>query len=170
MIELRPLLESDLRTVDEWFDAAHVRRWWRHDRAEQFLPVLHGAEPTVVLVAVHERRTVGLGQWYRWDDDAEARDAYGIPVGTLGIDYLIGRAHDCERGLGTALVAALLEVMPALPVWVTPEEANEPSRRVLEKNGFELMAVKQCHVRDEPEAGPTALYRLLRDASRPAER
>jgi len=165
VIELRPLLESDLPTVDEWFDTGHVRRWWRHDRAEQYLPQLRGEDPTVVLVAVHDRRAVGLAQWYRWDDNAKARDAYGIPRATLGIDYLIGRPHDCERGLGTALVAALVEATPPLPVWVAPEEANEPSRRVLEKNGFELMAVKQCSVPEEPEAGPTALYRLLREAA-----
>lgn len=162
MITLRPLEEADLGLVDEWFDAPHVRRWWREDRAEQYRPVLRGEDPTVVLVAVHDKRPVGLAQWYRWDDHPEGRAAYGIPAGTLGIDYLIGHPHDCERGLGTSLVAALLLALPELPVWVTPEEANAPSCRVLEKNGFALMAAKQCQVPSEPWAGPTALYRLPR--------
>jgi RimJ/RimL family protein N-acetyltransferase len=165
-VDLRPITEADLETVDEWFAAPHVARWWRDDRASQFLPVIRGEEATVVLIAEHDQRAVGLAQWYRWDDYPTSRDAYGIPPGTAGIDYLIGHAHDCERGLGTALVAALLRAMPELPVWVTPEEANEPSCRVLEKNGFELMAVKQCHIPDEPAAGPTALYRLTLAAGR----
>jgi aminoglycoside 6'-N-acetyltransferase len=161
VISLRPLTEADLDTVDEWFAAPHVRRWWREDTAAQFLPVIRGEDPTVVLVAVQDERAVGLAQWYRWDDEP-SREAYGIPPGAVGIDYLIGHAHDCERGLGTALVAAVVEATPPVPLWVTPEQANEPSCRVLEKNGFELMAVKQCHVPEEPEAGPTALYRLPR--------
>jgi aminoglycoside 6'-N-acetyltransferase len=160
-VELRALTEGDLEMVDAWFAAPHVRRWWRHDSAAQYLPVLRGEDPTVVLVAWHERRPVGLGQWYRWDDEP-SRERYGIPAGTVGIDYLIGHAHDCERGLGTQLVSALVAATPGVPVWVAPEQANEPSCLVLERNGFELMAVKQCHVPEEPEAGPTALYRLER--------
>lgn len=162
MIEFRPLAEGDLELLAEWFRAPHVARWWRDETAEKYLPAIHGTDPTVVLVAVYDKRPLGLAQWYRWDDNADSRDRYGIPGGTVGIDYLIGHPHDCERGLGTALVAALLEQTPAVPVWVTPEEANQPSCRVLEKNGFELMAVKQCDIPEEPDAGPTALYRLQR--------
>ena len=162
MIEFRPLTEGDMELLGGWFAAPHVVRWWHDEKPEQYLPAIRGTDPTVMLVAVYERRPLGLAQWYLWDDNTDSRDGYGIPAGTVGIDYLIGHPHDCERGLGTALVAALLEATPALPVWVTPEEANVPSCRVLEKNGFELMAVKQCNIPDEPKAGPTALYRLQR--------
>ena len=160
-MELRPLAEDDLEMVDAWFDAPHVRRWWREDKAEQYLPVLRGEDPTVVLVAVHDRRPIGLGQWYAWDHEP-SRELYGIPTGTAGIDYLIGHAHDCERGLGTELIALLVEASLPYPLWVPVEESNEPSRRVLEKNGFELMAVKKCDVPEEPWAGPQAIYRLQR--------
>jgi RimJ/RimL family protein N-acetyltransferase len=160
-VELHPLREGDLEMVDSWLDAPHVRRWWRRDTAAQYRPVLSGEDPTVVMIAWHDKRPVGLGQWYAWDRES-ARELYGIPPGVLGIDYLIGHAHDCERGLGTALVAELVAATPAVPLWVTPEEANVPSCRVLEANGFELMAVKQCAIPQEPEAGPTALYRLQR--------
>jgi hypothetical protein len=74
------------------------------------------------------------------------------------MDYLIGHAHDCERGLGTLLAAQLVEAASPYPVWVPVDEDNEPSRRVLEKNGFELMAVKPV----PGEVGPQALYRLQR--------
>ena len=156
-MQLRPLTETDLELVDSWFDAPHVRRWWRDDTAAQYLPVLSGEDPMHVLVAVHDERPVGLGQWYRWDDEP-SRELYGIPPGAAGIDYLIGHAHDCERGLGTALVAALVEATSPYPVWVPVDETNEPSRRVLEKNGFELLAVKTV----PGEHGPQALHRLQR--------
>jgi len=156
-VQLRPLTEADLELVDEWFDAPHVRRWWRDDTSAQYLPVLSGADPMHVLIAVHEDRAVGLGQWYRWDDEP-SREDYGIPPGAAGIDYLIGHAHDCERGLGTMLVAELVEATSPYPLWVPVDETNEPSRRVLEKNGFELMAVKAV----AGEQAPQALHRLQR--------
>ena len=162
MIELRPVGDADLETLEAWFRAPHVIRWWRDETAGKYLPEARGDDPTEVRIAIYDRRPLGLVQWYLWDDNVSSRDAYGIPAGTVGIDYLIGHPHDCDKGLGTAVVAALVEATPSLPIWVTPEEANEPSCRVLEKNGFERMAVKQCHVPDEPLAGPTALYRLQR--------
>ena len=47
-------------------------------------------------------------------------------------------------------------------LFALPFAWNTASCRVLEKNGFERMAVKQCHIPEEPWAGPTALYRLQR--------
>lgn len=164
-LQLRPVTRAQLVLVSEFFAAPHVARWWREDPAleaieARYAPLLAGQDGTVLLLAWEADRAVGLVQWYLWSEQDAA--PYGLPVGTVGIDYLIGHPRDCERGLGTALVAAVLEQVPSGAVWVTPEAANGPSCRVLEKNGFELMAVKQCHVPDEPWAGPTALYRLER--------
>ena len=156
-MQLHPLTAADLELVDEWFDAPHVRRWWREDKAEQYLPVLRGEDPTVVVLAVPEDRPVGLAQWYAWDAEP-TRESYGIPEGAVGIDYLIGHPHDCERGLGTELVGLLVEATAPSPLWVPVDEPNEPSRRVLEKNGFELMAVKRV----PGEVEPQALHRLAR--------
>lgn len=167
VVILRALVRADLPLVGEWLGAPHVARWWREDASEvavaaRYAPYLEGSDPTVIVVAEHDNRPVGLGQWYDWDASPAARDAYGIPAGTVGIDYLIGHPHDCDRGLGTHLVAALVEATPRVPLWVTPEAANQPSCQVLEKNGFVLMATKQCSLLEEPEAGPTALYCLSR--------
>lgn len=167
MLSLRPLTAADLASVSEFLRQPHVVRWWHEDPApaavaEHYGPVLRGEDPTHVLIVLDGDRPIGLAQWYLWEDNGVGRDAYGIPARTVGIDYLIGHPHDCERGLGTELIAALVAETPPLDVWVTPEAENEPSRRVLEKNGFALMAVKQCHVPEEPWAGPTALYCLKR--------
>ena len=156
---LRPLTEDDLEVLVEFFAAPHVARWWHEEATLEAVTAKYAApRDASVLLAFLDGRPVGMGQHYLWSPEDAA--AYGIPAGSVGIDYLLGHARDCDRGLGTRLVAALLAVAPPGDVWVTPEEANGPSCRVLDKNGFELMAVKQCTVPDEPWAGPTALYRL----------
>lgn len=160
---LRPVTEDDVEVLVEFFAAPHVARWWREEAtveavSAKYASVFTGDDATVLLLALLEGRPIGLGQHYLWS--TQEAEAYGLPAGAVGIDYLLGHAHDCDRGLGTRLVAALIAAAPPGDIWVTPEEANGPSCRVLDKNGFELMAVKQCHVPDEPWAGPTAIYRL----------
>lgn len=156
---LRPVTEEDLEVLVEFFAAPHVARWWHEEATLESVRAKYATPgDAVVLLAVLDGRPVGLGQHYLWSPSDAA--PYGVPVGAVGIDYLLGHAHDCDRGLGTRLVAALVAAAPPGDVWVTPEEANGPSCRVLEKNAFELMAVKQCQVPDEPWAGPTAIYHL----------
>ncbi|HXP18237.1 MAG TPA: hypothetical protein VN840_01200 [Streptosporangiaceae bacterium] len=47
---------------------------------------------------------------------------------------------------------------PGAGILVGPEASNTASRRVLEKNGFELVAVRT--VATEPTDAPMAIYRL----------
>ena len=83
-------------------------------------------------------------------------------VAPLGIDYAVGEATLLGRGLGTELVAALVKVVrtahPGCGVVADPDERNIPSRRVLEKNGFELMRIAALD--SEPTNDPVAIYRL----------
>jgi aminoglycoside 6'-N-acetyltransferase len=162
-VTLRPLVEADVPILASFLAAPHVQRWWHDPFDEDSVRSKYvGREPngSTYLLVLADDRPIGFAQWYVWTE--EDAGWYGIPPGTLGIDYLIGHPHDCERGLGTAMISALLDLLPPGDVWVTPEVANEPSGRILEKNGFALMATKQCHVPDEPWAGPTALWRLSR--------
>lgn len=57
-----------------------------------------------------------------------------------------------------ALVVEVRRHHPGAGVLVDPEAANEPSRRVLEANGFRLVAVRP--VEGEPTDKPMAIYRL----------
>jgi aminoglycoside 6'-N-acetyltransferase len=164
------MTEDDLPLVVEWLARPHVDRWWHEafDLAEvraKYLPRLAGDEPTFMLTVLLDGAPIGLAQWYRWDDWAEDRDNYRIGAGEFGIDYAIGEPSACGRGVGTAMIGKLLDLLRAdhagsAPVTVTPEADNTASRRILEKNGFALVDVFQAaHLDGRTPEGPTALYR-----------
>ena len=169
---LRPMTEADLPCVATWLAEPHVKRWWHVEDdlsalTAKYRPRLVGEEPTHMLIVGANDSDVGLAQWYRWDDYAEDRENYRIGAGELGIDYLIGSPDACGRGLGTAMIAALLDHLrsasPArTPVSVTPEAANVPSRRILEKNAFvHISTFQSAHLDGRAPEGPTAIYRRL---------
>ena len=171
-ISLRPMTSADFPAVVDWLARPHVKRWWQLDYdlsavRQKYGPRVCGAEPTRMLVIVEDDTAVGLAQWYRWDDYADDRDNYRVGAGELGMDYAIGLPAACGRGVGTQVVAAVLDMMreahPAgTPVTVTPQQANVGSRRVLEKNGFLHVATRQVgQLPGHAPEGPVASYRRM---------
>jgi aminoglycoside 6'-N-acetyltransferase len=158
--------EADLAVVSTWIARPHVARWWQEDASlaavrARYLPAIRGDEPTQMLIAEHDGAPIGFAQWYGWDDEPDAPE-YGALAGEVGIDYAIGEAAACGRGVGTVLVAALVALVraqrPGASVLTGPEQSNVASCRVLEKNGFHLVDVRRIDC--EPGDGPWALYRL----------
>ena len=101
-------------------------------------------------------------QWNFWEDyqaESLARNPRG---GAIGIDYAIGLPTNTARGLRTRFVATLVEhvrcVHSGAGVLADPGERNEPSRRVLEKNGFSLIEARG--IVTEVGSPRRALYRL----------
>jgi aminoglycoside 6'-N-acetyltransferase len=171
VITLREMAESDLPALEAWLAQPHVARWWTPDttlEAEltQYRERVTGGgdAATIMLTVLRNGMPIGWCQWYRWadyPDEAIAMTAFDHEV---GIDYAIGDPSSVNRGVGTELIAALItEVRRANPgcgLLVAPDAANAASRRVLEKNGFELVAVRP--VETEPSDRPMAIYRLQR--------
>jgi aminoglycoside 6'-N-acetyltransferase len=168
-IRLRAMTAGDLPLMCRWLSAAHVHRWW-HDSAEpadvsaRYLPDIAGTEPSHPLIVEVPAGPIGFGQWYRWADYPDYGRQLDAGPDEAGFDYLIGEPEYCGRGLGTRLIAELIrhlrEQDPAMGgVVVDPEAANAASRRVLEKNGLRLMAIKQVVDPDSPPTGPSAIYR-----------
>jgi aminoglycoside 6'-N-acetyltransferase len=166
------MTDADLPIVVDWLAQPHVHRWWHlgYDLAavtKKYGPRLRGEDPTHMLIVESDAAPVGLAQWYRWDDYTEDRDNYRIGKGELGFDYAIGEPSTVGRGVGTIMIARLLDLLrdvaaPGMPVTVTPEAANTASRRVLEKNGFVHTATFQSeHLEGQAPEGPTTLYRRL---------
>jgi aminoglycoside 6'-N-acetyltransferase len=178
-IRLRSLTVADLPLLSQWFAAPHVERWWHESsdpalvRAE-YLPCIEGSEPSHALIAELPTDPFGAdpcgyapfayAQWYRWSDYPDHARSVGADPDEAGFDYFIGPAGLCGQGLGTRLIAALVELVrdsdaSVAGFVVDPEVANAASRRVLEKNGFELVAVKDIPDPDGRPIGPTAVYR-----------
>lgn len=169
---------ADLPLLSRWFAAAHVERWWHEssDPAEvqsEYLPSIEGNEPSHALIAELPAGPFGYAQWYRWSDYPDHARSLGADPDEAGFDYLIGLPADCGQGLGTRLVAALVAYVQKRDATVAgfvvdPEVANAASRRVLEKNGFELIVVKAIPDLGGHPIGPTAVYRHRLVSRQPA--
>ncbi len=171
MLRLRDLQAEDLPLVATWLATPHVARWFLAGSSlEAELDALHqksdGAPTVHVLMVLDDEVPLGWCQWYLCSVDPGWAADVGAAPGDAGIDYAIGDPARTGRGVGTALVAALVERVraehPACAVTADPDARNTASRRVLEKNGFALVAVSS--LASEPTDDPVAVYRLAAPA------
>jgi aminoglycoside 6'-N-acetyltransferase len=169
VLSLRPMTEEDLPAVEAWLRLPHVARWWTPDTTAEaeiakYRQRVSGtsARPTIMLMVTWDGNPIGWCQWYPWADYPADATAMGARDGEIGIDYAIGDPARPGHGAGTMLVAALVAEArrhhPGAGVLAAAAAANAASRRVLEKNGFELVAVRP--VATEPSDTPMAIYRL----------
>jgi aminoglycoside 6'-N-acetyltransferase len=166
MLTLRDMQAEDLDLVARWLRVPHVARWYVTGSVaaeiEDVRQSVAGEQPVHVLVFEEDGRPIGWCQWYLLSDDPDyEREVDGRP-GDVGIDYAIGDASRIGIGVGTQLIGTLLrrirETHPAAGVVADPDAANVASRRVLEKNGFEL--VDERIVPSDGTTSPMAIYRL----------
>jgi aminoglycoside 6'-N-acetyltransferase len=168
MLSLRPMTEGDLPQIEAWLGLPHVARWWTPDTTPEaeidlYRPRIEGEEPaTHMLVVTEEGAAIGWCQWYCWADYPNEALAMEAEEGEVGIDYAIGEPALIGRGVGTELIRTLVEEVRGSEGGVgflsDPDATNRASRRVLEKNGFGLVAVRT--VVTEPSDDPVAIYRL----------
>jgi aminoglycoside 6'-N-acetyltransferase len=167
MVELRPMEPGDLALVERWLDEPHVARWYlagssREAELEDIRQSVSGAQPVHMLVVLDDSEPIGWCQWYPCQVDPAWAADMGAGTDDCGIDYAIGDRAGVGRGVGTELVATLVALVrttqPGCGIVSDPDAENTASRRVLEKNGFELVAVKA--MASEPTDDPMAIYRL----------
>jgi ribosomal protein S18 acetylase RimI-like enzyme len=129
---------------------------------EKYRRRVREALPTSMLSVSEDGVRVGWCQWYRWSDYPEDARAVDAEEQEMGIDYAIGEPSAVGRGLGTAMIAALVAEVrnhhAGAGVLVNVDATNVASRHVLEKNGFLLVTVRP--VVTEPTNAPMAIYRL----------
>ena len=171
-IGFRPLTRADLPLLSTWLDAPHVARWWPRDDTSlaaldtYYGPAIDGADPTRLFLVLADAVPVGFCETYLHVDHPAWDRAIGLP-NVAGIDYLIGAPEWCGKGLGTAVIGALSELVFGLypttaGIASVPQAENTASRRVLEKNGFRLVDVRMVESDDPGDAGPAAVYLLER--------
>ena len=147
-ITFRSLAEDDLPLLHDWRQREHVARWWgappSYDSVrDEYLPVIHGEEPTDGYLILLDGRPIGFIQTYLladwrsyWPEVEEA--------GAAGLDLFIGEPELTGQGLGPRVIRAFVEsVVFARPevrsCWADPEAINQRSVRAFEKAGFTVM-------------------------------
>ena len=171
-IEFQPFTRADLPLLATWLDAPHVARWWPRDDTSQaaldayYGPAIDGTDPSRLFLMLADAAPVGFCETYLHVDHPEWDREIGLP-NVAGIDYLIGAPQLCGKGLGTAVIHQLCALVFGLYPRISgiasvPQAANTASRRVLEKNGFRLVEVRDIESDDPGDAGPAAVYLLER--------
>jgi aminoglycoside 6'-N-acetyltransferase len=164
--------ERELALVSGWLRQPHVARWYlagstiTHELAE-LRQGISPEEPTHALIVLEHSRPIGFCQWYLCDHYPDHAKAVAAHAGDVGLDYAIGDPARAGRGIGTELIAELIRhirrVHPAAGLIADPAAANVASRRVLEKNGFELL--REGPVASERTGATMAIYRLAPGSS-----
>jgi RimJ/RimL family protein N-acetyltransferase len=171
ILDLRPLDLDDLSLVRSWLADPGVAPWFLtasslEEELDDLRRAVVGEEATEALLVSWRGRPIGWCQWYLCSDYPDHAEGVGAHPGDVGIDYAIGDSRDRSRGLGTALIAALVDhirsVHPGAGVIADPEATNLASRAVLERNGFVLLDERVVPSESTPNV--MAIYRL------PAER
>jgi len=155
VISFRPITPDDVSLLAEWLEREHVKRWWRDERADDYV------DPNEHFLIEVDGRPVGIVQTYLVDDYPDWKEVVGDEPDLAGVDLLIGEEDLVGIGLGPAVLEQFSrEVVFARPetaaVVATVEEPNRRSWRAFEKAGFR-------HVADVEEDGlPHRLMRLDR--------
>jgi RimJ/RimL family protein N-acetyltransferase len=166
MVTLRPMEDDDLALVERWLSEPHVARWYLAGSSlatelQDIRESITEGSGTHMLVVLNDDEPIGWCQWYSCDVDPAWAAEVGAEPGDCGIDYAIGDDTRVGRGVGTELIATLVRLVrsarPGCGIVADPDAQNRASRRVLEKNGFGLVAVKT--MASEPSDEPMAIYR-----------
>jgi aminoglycoside 6'-N-acetyltransferase len=167
MVGFRPMQLDDLALVGRWLAEPHVARWFLagsslQGELDDIRLSVTGAQETRMFVVLDDGEPIGWCQWYLCDVDQEWAAEMGARPGDVGVDYAIGEPARVGCGVGTSLIASLVSLVraarPGCGIVADPDAQNMASRRVLEKTGFELVAVRT--VESEPSDEPMAIYRL----------
>ncbi len=183
-ITWRALTPGDFALLGQWLAEPHVRRWWNHDPdppaiERDFGPVARGEVAAEDLLISVDDDPVGLVQRIRWGDWPdyldEVRPLADVPGEAISLDYLIGDPRQVGRGLGPAVLRAVLAATwidhPAAPAVVIPvAAANRASWRALEKAGMSRVSAGLLPPDNPVDDGWHYLYRIerpVRDVRRP---
>ncbi len=158
---------TDLVRIRKWLAEPHVARWYLsdstiEDEIEDLRRSVEREQATHAIVVFAEGTAIGWCQWYRCRDYPDHAAALEAGPDDVGIDYAIGDPAYTGRGIGTALIGALVEyvreIRPGAAIVADPAAANTKSRRALERNGFELLGERALPSERSEEV--MAVYRL----------
>ncbi|MFF1485267.1 GNAT family N-acetyltransferase [Streptomyces sp. NPDC058319] len=135
-VEFTALGHADLPLLHRWLSAPHVRTWWRdtlslEEVQRKYGPRIDGTGPIHCFVIEVEGDPIGMIQGYRHADlpDGDRVGDIGVPA-AAGIDYLIGDAARCGRGIGSRVIPAFSALLFRLHPDVSAIVATVPGALV----------------------------------------
>jgi aminoglycoside 6'-N-acetyltransferase len=138
LYQFRPMTAADLPLMRYWLAQPHVSEWWRNADDFEFVSGdFDHPDMSQFIVAVRERPFAYL-QCYRMGD---WHTGFGPqPLGTRGLDQIIGEVDMVGVGHGSAFVRQFTESLlrNGTPrVVLDPDPTNARAIRAYEKAGFQ---------------------------------
>ncbi|EMA3680229.1 AacA4 family aminoglycoside N(6')-acetyltransferase [Citrobacter freundii] len=147
-ITLRLMTEHDLPMLHDWLNRPHIVEWWGgkekrptlDDVLEHYQPGAMAEDSVIPYIAMLGEEPIGYAQSYValgsgdgwWEDETD--------LGVRGIDQSLANPTQLNKGLGTKLVRALVELLfsdPAVTkIQTDPSPNNYRAIRCYEKAGF----------------------------------
>ena len=148
--DFHPLTEAHLPMLHAWLLRPHVAAWWGpaesvDELREDYIAHAHEPRATRAFIAMHRGRPMAFVQVYAvmgsgdgwWPDETDP--------GARGTDQFLADEADLGRGLGSAMLQALLarlfEDVAVMVVQTDPQPHNARAIRCYEKSGFEPVGV-----------------------------
>jgi aminoglycoside 6'-N-acetyltransferase len=169
-ISFRRLTRDDFELMAKWLSTPHVEKWWEHDYSlegieRDFGPGIDRLDPVDYFIVLLDDEPIGFIQRHIMRDNPQwfqALQVVNAQPDSIGIDYFIGKADLCNRGIGTAMIGALINdtraLYPGAEMLVDIDPENRPSWRALERNGFVHIWTGELDVPEND--GPVWMYRL----------
>ncbi len=171
--QFEPLSDDNIGVMAEWLTRPHVAEFWGEpptvdDLTADYLAPDRADPGTQAFLVSYEGRRIGFAQVYVvagssggwWPDETDP--------GTRGTDQFLAHADDLSKGMGSAMLRALLKRIFEAPevttVQTDPQPGNLRAIRAYEKAGF----VRE-RVVDTPD-GPALLMRCTRESLARASR
>lgn len=150
-VTLRLMTEHDLPMLHDWLNRPHIARWWGGDEARptleevkaHYLPSVMREAAVTPYIAMLGQVPIGYAQSYValgsgggwWEDETDP--------GVRGVDQSLADPSQLGKGLGTRLVAALVDLLFTDPrvtkIQTDPAPNNARAIRCYEKAGFKRM-------------------------------
>jgi aminoglycoside 6'-N-acetyltransferase-1b/aminoglycoside 6'-N-acetyltransferase-2 len=147
-VTLRLMTEHDLPMLHDWLNRPHIVEWWGGEEErptldevlEHYLPRVLAEGSVTPYIAMAGDEPIGYAQSYValgsgdgwWDDETDP--------GVRGIDQTLANPAQLDKGLGTKLVQALVELLFLDPtvtkIQTDPTPNNHRAIRCYEKAGF----------------------------------
>ena len=138
--------EKDLPLFFKWVQRPHIAKWWKSDTYEKFVEHYHPtklAENHVFPFFIYaDEKPIGYIQYYLADkaDDGWWVKCAGQPVGTVGMDIIIGELDYIGKGYGTIIVKKFVKKLftetKTVKIIIDPDPKNVAAIRCYEKAGF----------------------------------